>query len=60
MTRKELIIKQLQERQDGVLINFMCPYIPGEEGAHCTDLENAMWHTHCKDCMKEWIDREAK
>ena len=35
MTNKDLIIKQLQEDNDDVLVNFMCPYIPGEEGSEC-------------------------
>lgn len=60
MTNRELIIKQLTERDDDVLFNFMCPYNPGEESAHCTDPYKPGEPSRCIGCMKEWIDREAE
>lgn len=59
MTNRKKIIDQLTRRDDGVLFNFMCPYIPGEDGALCTDPEQADAHKHCKPCIEGWLDREA-
>ena len=60
MTNRELIIKQMTERDDDVLVNFMCPYIPGEDGAGCVDPEAAKYNTHCKDCLRKWMDEDAR
>jgi hypothetical protein len=59
MTNRTKIINQLIHRDDSVMFNFMCPYIPGEDGALCTEPDEADSHKHCVPCIKGWQDREA-
>lgn len=59
MTNRKRIIDELSSDNDDALVNFMCPFIPGEQGAKCTDPDNAEWQTHCKACIKGWLDSES-
>ena len=59
MTNRELMIKQLQKRDDEVLMNLMCPYLPGDPKALCTDPDAADYHKDCMKCQREWLDSES-
>jgi hypothetical protein len=59
-TNRTKIIRQLIDRDDDVLFCFMCPYVPGEDGALCGENpEDADSYKHCRPCIKAWLDREA-
>lgn len=59
MTNRDLLIKQLKERDDKVICNLMCPMIPGDGEAFCSNTAEADYQTECKPCMRAWLDREA-
>ena len=62
-TNRTKIIRQLIDREDDQILQyFMCPYVPGEDGALCHDnveQDNAEYYKDCKPCIKGWLDREA-
>lgn len=62
MTNREVMIKQLQERDDNVIANLMCPMVPGGGQAFCNtdkEAEDAIFSRDCKPCMRAWLDRQA-
>ena len=58
MTNRERIIEELKRNDKSVAAYFMCPYIPGEEGAGCKDQETAVFGTDCTPCIQKWLDKE--
>ena len=60
MTNRDKIVKELINHESGAYLYFLCPYIPGEPGAHCKTGEEADGQTFCRSCIEEWLDREIE
>ena len=60
MTNRDKIVKELINHESGVYLHFLCPYIPGEPGAHCKPGEEVDGQTVCRSCIEEWLDREIE
>lgn len=62
MTNREVLIKQLQERDDDVIASLMCPMVPGDGQAFCKsdkEADDADFAKKCRPCMRAWLDRQA-
>ena len=60
MTNRDKIVKELINHESRVYLYFLCPYIPGEPGAHCKPGEEVDGQIFCRSCIEEWLDREIE